>query len=64
MSDEFYAGPRDLAHAQAVTDAWDALVRDDSQLASWAYVTCPEPMTERALGAFAEWAREATEPVA
>jgi hypothetical protein len=58
VSDQFYSGPADLAHSTAVKDAWDAQIRDDSKLASWAFVNTPEPMTERQLGAFAAWAVE------
>jgi hypothetical protein len=54
--------PRDLYEREDALNRWDTLTQDDSQLASWAHATVIEPVSERALGAFADWATEVVEP--
>jgi hypothetical protein len=60
---QFHAGPADLARRAAVIDDFDDYVRDDSRLATWAFINAPEPVSERSLGAFAAWACEVVRPV-
>jgi hypothetical protein len=62
VSNSFYAGPSDLSDRHAALDSFDALRLKDDGLASWAFVNTPEPMTERELGAFADWATEVVDP--
>lgn len=57
----FQAGPADLADAHAVIDDFDAHLRADDRLATWAHATVDEPETERDLGALADWACTVTE---
>jgi hypothetical protein len=61
VSDQFYSGPADLAHGMAVIDDWDAYVRSDDRLTSWAHAVVDEPETERDLGQFADWACDITD---
>jgi hypothetical protein len=51
-----------LHEREDALNRWDALTRDDSHLASWAHATVIEPVSERALGALADWATEVVEP--
>jgi hypothetical protein len=53
--------PRDLYESQAVIDEFDALLRSDDRLASWAHATVEEPETERDLGQLADWATDVTD---
>lgn len=57
----FHAGPADLSHAHAVIDDFDAHLRADDRLATWAFATVDEPETERDLGQLADWCCAVTE---
>lgn len=53
--------PIDLQRSQDVIDDFDAYLRSDDRLASWAHDTVTPPETNRDLGRLAEWAESITE---